>query len=278
MMIDEIDISSQTEYAQLAGRYYKNTNQKNYGTSSNKSVYFGPKSKLTGRHVAVTVNDQTPLLNGSSSLKASKCIDVRIFSLGVLFIGGITVGGIMMYYEDLPCPMGAEFELVNREEWGASHLPVGRRLDSNNVNHVLIEHTATENCFNLTACKMFVYNYQKMWQQQQNTEIPFNFLIGGDGRAYEARGWSVQSEQQFIPSNSSISIAFIGNFTETTPPEKQTSTGYALISELRFQKKISTNYRILGMRYQKRAHYDGYALFQEASTWKCWDEVYTIYS
>lgn len=120
-----------------------------------------------------------------------------------------------MVYSDLPCPKGAEFELVNREEWGASHLPVGRRLDSNNVIHVLIEHTATENCFNLTACKMFVYNYQKMWQQQQNTDIPFNFLIGGDGRAYEARGWSVQSEQQFIPSNSSISIAFIGKLLHT---------------------------------------------------------------
>lgn len=178
-------------------------------------------------------------------------------------------------------------------------MPVGRRLDSTNVIHVLIEHTATENCFNSTACKTFVYNYQKMWQQQHNTEIPFNFLIGGDGRAYEARGWSVQSEQQFIPSNSSISIAFIGkllhikhhlgwlklsstwkkgNFTETTPPEKQTSTGHALISELRFQKKISTNYRVLGIRYQKRAHYDGDALFREASTWKYWDEVYTIYS
>lgn len=61
---------------------------------------------------------------------------------------------------DLPRPMGVELELINREEWGATPLPVGHRIFSNNVIHVLIHHTATENCFNLTACKMFVYNYQ----------------------------------------------------------------------------------------------------------------------
>lgn len=45
-----------------------------------------------------------------------------------------------------------------------------------------------------------------MWQQKQNIDIPFNFLIGGDGRAY--RGGL--SDQQIIRSNNSVSIAFIG--------------------------------------------------------------------
>lgn len=48
-----------------------------------------------------------------------------------------------------------------------------------------------------------------MWQQKENIDIPFNFLIGGDGRVYEARGWSVESDT-FIHSNSSVSIAFVG--------------------------------------------------------------------
>lgn len=51
-------------------------------------------------------------------------------------------------------------DFVNREDWGAAQLPTGRQLSSNNVFHVLLYHTATENCFDLWKCKIFVYNYQ----------------------------------------------------------------------------------------------------------------------
>lgn len=49
-----------------------------------------------------------------------------------------------------------------------------------------------------------------MWHEKENIDIPFNYLIGGDGRAYEARGWHHESDHVPIHSNSSLSIAFIG--------------------------------------------------------------------
>lgn len=55
---------------------------------------------------------------------------------------------------------GVWLNFVNREDWGAAHLISGRQLSSNNVAHVLLHHTATENCFELTECKQFVYAYQ----------------------------------------------------------------------------------------------------------------------
>lgn len=65
-----------------------------------KCMPFIRRTTFVGRHLTVTVDDRTPLLNnGIRPLRATKCIDVRIFSLGILFIGGVTVGGIMMYYE-----------------------------------------------------------------------------------------------------------------------------------------------------------------------------------
>lgn len=41
-------------------------------------------------------------------------------------------------------------------------------------------------------------------------QIQFSKNSGGDGRAYEARGWSIESDHSPIHGNSSLSIAFIG--------------------------------------------------------------------
>ncbi|XP_055323668.1 peptidoglycan-recognition protein SB1-like [Sitodiplosis mosellana] len=277
MMNNSNEFSSRYGYGDLdlENGYYGSCDHDHFGPSSSLG-FIGQRAFV--RHRLNAVDDRTPLLNGSNRLRPN-CIDARVFSLGVLFIGGITVGGYMLYQQDRPWPMttaGMWLDFVNREDWGAANFPIGRRLSSNNVVHVLLHHTATENCFDLSTCKMFVYNYQKWWKQTENCDIPFNYLVGGDGRAYEARGWSVESDYSPIHSNSSLSIAFIGNFTKTMPSVKQLDAARALILELKFQQKIAKNYHITGISYHKRAHHDAAALFQETSNWQCWDEVYTV--
>lgn len=49
-------------------------------------------------HRLKKIDDRTPLLKGSNTVRP-KCIDVRVFSLGVLFIGGITVGAYMLHQQ-----------------------------------------------------------------------------------------------------------------------------------------------------------------------------------
>lgn len=44
----------------------------------------------------------------------------------------------------------------------------------------------------------------------ENIDIPFNYMIGGDGRIYEARGWSIESEHSHIRADRVISVALIG--------------------------------------------------------------------
>lgn len=56
-----------------------------------------------------------------------------------------------------------------------------------------------------------IFFFQKMWLQKENIDIPFNYLIGGDGRAYEVRGWSIQSNSD-IRRNTSLSIGLIGEY------------------------------------------------------------------
>lgn len=51
-------------------------------------------------------------------------------------------------------------DFVSRDEWEAKNMQNGRRSNSKNVVHVLLQHTSTENCYNFTDCKKFLQNYQ----------------------------------------------------------------------------------------------------------------------
>ncbi len=68
--------------------------------------------------------------------------------------------------------------------------------DSNNPFH---GHRHVEICFSQMS--------------YQNSTLPYNFLIGGDGETYEVRGWSVPSGFSFVPHNSSLAIGILGNIT-----------------------------------------------------------------
>lgn len=57
-------------------------------------------------------------------------------------------------------------------------------------------------------------------------DIPYNFLIGGDGRIYEGRGFHFEGQhtrnQDATEYDSiGICIAFIGNYESTSPDERQ---------------------------------------------------------
>lgn len=75
----------------VSNGYYGSCNQ--YGTSTTSSSYLvRPLNQ---------VNDKTPLLNVNRSFRPARYINARIFSLGVLFIGGITVGSCLLYLQSM---------------------------------------------------------------------------------------------------------------------------------------------------------------------------------
>lgn len=55
-----------------------------------------PESTYVAHRLA-TVDDKTPIVNVSRQFRAGRHINIRIFSLGVLFIGGFTIGTYLLY-------------------------------------------------------------------------------------------------------------------------------------------------------------------------------------
>jgi len=78
---------------------------------------------------------------------------------------------------------------------------------------VVIKHTGGAGCADFKTCSARVREIQKK-DMEQYPDIRYNFLIGGDDRIYEGRGWLVQNEGI---RNESVDIAFIGDFNTGVP-------------------------------------------------------------
>lgn len=58
--------------------------------------------------------------------------------------------------------------------------------------------------------KFFANFLQMKAIETENSTLPYNFLIAGDGETYEIRGWSEQSGFSFLPHNTSLTIGILG--------------------------------------------------------------------
>lgn len=108
-------------------------------------------------------------------------------------------------------------------------------------------------------------------QKHNFSELPFNFLIGGDGKTYEVRGWKYISAFDKIPfNNESLTVGLIGDFTIIEPVDIQIHEVKALISESIRRKKLSSNYKIHGARLHERDGHKMFKIFRTLSQWAGW--------
>lgn len=118
---------------------------------------------------------------------------------------------------------------MNPEDWGAvSALNNTPRL-KNPVPYVIFYQTNTEECKNRTQCSKVVSRIQKMRRKLMHDDIPYNFLVGGDGLVYVARDWDTTSGVTNGYNGKSIGIGLIGTFFSKLIPDTLIRTAINLI-------------------------------------------------
>lgn len=110
-------------------------------------------------------------------------------------------------------------EVVSREEWKARsevrHFDVKLPL-----NHVIILHTVTRFCATKEQCVRTLQAVQTMHLDARGWwDVSYNFLVGGDGRIYEGRGWKKSGAHSVNFNTKSLGIAFIGNYEKYNPTD-----------------------------------------------------------
>lgn len=139
------------------------------------------------------------------------------------------------------------------------------------VPYVIILHTATENCSDQATCVYHVRTIQTFHMESKGWwDIGYNFLVGGDGFAYEGRGWKSEGAHTYGYNAKSIGIAFIGTFNKYMPPERQIKAAKQLIEMGVKKGYIMENYKLLAHRQLTTTQSPGEVLYENIKTWPHW--------
>ncbi|CAH2012669.1 unnamed protein product [Acanthoscelides obtectus] len=159
----------------------------------------------------------------------------------VLFLCAFNV---MSATADDTCP-----PIVSRKEWGAVPAKSVQPLSKNPPPYVVVHHSASQICTDEESCKRYVRSVQHFHMDIRGWEdIGYNFLIGGDGKVYEGRGWGIHGAHDKRHNSVSLGVSLIGNFQETEPLLIQLETLKNLLECGVNTNRIQKEYRMIGHR------------------------------
>ncbi|XP_054265503.1 peptidoglycan-recognition protein LF-like isoform X2 [Macrosteles quadrilineatus] len=123
---------------------------------------------------------------------------------------------------------GQYAQFIPRQMWKADpEFPKGMTPLKTPVENVVAAWTNTPPCSSPQECMTAVRMIQKKHVESGLPDIAHNFLIGGDGRIYEGRGWRHQGpvypetvEDHERLNNNCVEIAFI-DWASQDPTPKQ---------------------------------------------------------
>nr|XP_013189609.1 unnamed protein product [Amyelois transitella] len=160
------------------------------------------------------------------------------------------------------------FPFYTKADWGALPATDVYPLKTP-VPYVVIHHTYIPGACNSTEqCKQSMRSMQNYHQSLDWGDIGYNFAVGGDGGAYEGRGWDTLGIHTGKANNYSIGICLIGDFRTELPPPQQLMTTRALIREGVSRGKISPDYKLVGHNQVMQTECPGGALYTHIQKWK----------
>ncbi|CAG9839411.1 unnamed protein product [Diabrotica balteata] len=141
------------------------------------------------------------------------------------------------------------------------------------VSLIIIHHTATQSCLTSAECKLQTRIIQAFHIENRHwSDIGYNFLIGGDGKIYEGRGWTSQGAHTLYYNKMSFGIGFIGTFTNYVPGKYQIDALEVLIEKGVQLGYIATDYIIVGARQLSSTESPGKSFYELIKTWNHWSE------
>ncbi|CAH2105808.1 unnamed protein product [Euphydryas editha] len=158
--------------------------------------------------------------------------------------------------------------IVSRDDWGG-YDPFHDQKFSGPVDIVIIQHTDTPQCTRDSTCKTMIrgiedYHVDTLFYNS----IGMNFLIGGNGKAYEGAGWDQIGTHTQGYNNRSIAISFIGNYEHDEPTDDQIKIAQELIKCGVENKYLSPYYRLVGHRQLIATVSPGRNLYRIIRRWK----------
>ncbi|XP_053677681.1 peptidoglycan-recognition protein SB2-like isoform X2 [Anopheles nili] len=194
-------------------------------------------------------------------------------ALLVFLLVGVVIGVYLLLLQiQRPWPVAHPFFLVERPAWWPYPVALEATvLDRRSVTDVIVVHTRSESCQNREECVRFLQNTERSCWAARGDHIPYNFLIGGDGVTYEARGWKKQHGfGDLTGQNTTLVVGIVGDFTDRQPADVQYAELKAFLNESIRRLSLSPHYRLRGAVNETRDANDGAAMYRQLQRWSHW--------
>lgn len=128
--------------------------------------------------------------------------------------------------------------------------------------------------FSQATCASLVRQAQEIHMNSNSIQddIGYNFLVGGDGAAYEGRRWDKIGAHTKCYNSRSIGVAFIGDFRVEEPTHQQIIALLKLLRNGVEMNKISQNYSLIGANQVQPTESPGRMVYQILTKLPHWSE------
>ncbi|KAJ8737019.1 hypothetical protein PYW07_000290 [Mythimna separata] len=195
--------------------------------------------------------EHTPLLHRfPQAVSERRTLTMVIVSLLlIVLIAGVIIGIYLLVIQNdsenvLP-PIENPLQLVSRSQWDPSNEDQSAlRSFPYRLRAVTVVHTGTDQCNSTETCTKLLLEMQSN-ATAANSTLRYNFLISSNGQTYEDLGWLKcipQSTKTTTPTG--LLLAFIGNFSETSPTTRQIQTAKNFFAASESQQYLHPSYRI----------------------------------
>ncbi|KAG8226182.1 hypothetical protein J437_LFUL012357 [Ladona fulva] len=156
-----------------------------------------------------------------------------------------------------------DWYLITRKDWNAYKTARDDFYLKHPVKNVIIAHTAGGICLKEVDCFEIMRGIQAWSVGNRNfDDIPYNFLVGGDGNAFEGLGWDVRGAHTKGYNSISIGIAFI-----VSPTEQQFEALKRLLAWGVDIGKLDPEYRLLPHNLTHATLSPGRYVYEKIKTW-----------
>ncbi|XP_039149411.1 peptidoglycan-recognition protein LC isoform X7 [Drosophila simulans] len=207
-----------------------------------------------------------------------KAVTVTVVFVTLTFLLGIVLatttnlfGKTLNQTNDPEVHVDGKLVVISIRGWGG--MPTRGKLEPLNlpVSKVIISETPPEMCKTQESCSYWARVTQSRHMDTFNWgQIGYNFLVGGDGRIYEGRGWNYMGAHTRDNNNNSIGISFLGTFRRQEPTQKSLEACQLLIAQGVRLKKLKPDYQLLGHRQNTGTLMPGEELYRIIQTWNNW--------
>ncbi|XP_070490144.1 peptidoglycan recognition protein 3-like [Chironomus tepperi] len=161
-------------------------------------------------------------------------------------------------------------KIHNRIEWNAEPPKLLEKF-SFPMNWSIITSTADQQCSGFTNCSETVKKLQTKAFGNNLNDIPFGFIIGGDGLIFEGRGWDYIGQHTEDFDTKTVAICAIGSYGVRKPNQTLLDATHDLLEDGKALGKLTPNYIVNG-RQELRFGLTGPGgdFLAEIRKWKHW--------